>query len=263
MTVELQIVVNFITKKTIGKAGTGIMSSPTPESEPGVCPDWIWPPESDVHVAGDINWFVKYEPFETFICGADGHKERAAGVGILEIPVNLGGGRSGKVRLRDVLHVPGALCNIIAHHTLTSNYDEIYAGKFYTAILNLRPPSIPSWRYFILSPAKRPAFWPIPEQQRWVADQYSSSPFLNSLGAALSGGEKDACQCEEKVVITKDTPEVVELATELAGEMMRKYVAEKAASTREPSTEPRSSNTHSSKRQRFNSDAAPDYYTTA
>ncbi|KAK3392788.1 hypothetical protein B0H63DRAFT_504839 [Podospora didyma] len=104
---------------------------PSATATSGLCPDWIISNNSDVHVAKDRDWFVDYEPFQTFATGLGQGKMEVVGVGSVEIPVETSGqqsscsdgGGGNKLRLHNVLHIPSMLCNILGG-PVTGDYDS-------------------------------------------------------------------------------------------------------------------------------------------
>ncbi|KLU93062.1 hypothetical protein MAPG_12003 [Magnaporthiopsis poae ATCC 64411] len=106
----------------------------TPSETSGLCPDWVLSTSSNVHVARDRAWFSTYTPFPTFTTSyvATSGPE-ALGIGDVHLPVKLfpkrsGPGAHGTLHLRDVLHVPTSVCNIIGSPG-TGDYSGItFAG---------------------------------------------------------------------------------------------------------------------------------------
>ncbi|KAG7289124.1 hypothetical protein NEMBOFW57_005487 [Staphylotrichum longicolle] len=96
------------------------------------CPDWVLSSNSDVHVARDRSWFTTYTPFQTYITSHSGDSVDAIGVGDVVLPVKLfphlhGKRAHGTLRLRNVLHVPSALCNIVGG-PVTDDYAGMQLG---------------------------------------------------------------------------------------------------------------------------------------
>ncbi|KAF7552747.1 hypothetical protein G7046_g7313 [Stylonectria norvegica] len=93
---------------------------------PLACPDWVWSNNSTAHVAKDKIWFGSdYIPFETEITDRFGGRVRAIGVGTVELPTKRspnpkarGSAAHAIVRLKNVLHVPTLICNIIGNPIL-------------------------------------------------------------------------------------------------------------------------------------------------
>ncbi|EMD88489.1 hypothetical protein COCC4DRAFT_35186 [Bipolaris maydis ATCC 48331] len=94
-----------------------------------ICPDWVWLNNSNVHVAKDRGWFKTYTPFTSTIrhsiFTSHGHLP-VLGVGTVEIPTKRSPNRSGKTSygslyLKQVLHVPGFVCNVIGYSIITSD----------------------------------------------------------------------------------------------------------------------------------------------
>jgi len=86
--------------------------------------DWIWSFNSDVHVANHLDWFTSYHPFETKISvGLDGSITNIImGVGDVALPVKTHAKKSGRdahatLKLRDVLYMPNATCNVLGDLT--------------------------------------------------------------------------------------------------------------------------------------------------
>ncbi|CAG7558039.1 unnamed protein product [Fusarium equiseti] len=84
------------------------------------CPSWVWSNNSNVHAAKDRSWFgADYTTLDS-VAGSMTGETRApvVGIGTVELPVKRSptatGPRShGILRLRNVLHVPTLICNII------------------------------------------------------------------------------------------------------------------------------------------------------
>lgn len=102
----------------------------TADSGSLLCPDWIFLNNSNVHVAKDRGWFKTYTPFESKINSSPftspSNHSPVLGIGTVEIPTkrspNLSGKPShGSLQLKEVLHVPEALCNIIGQPIASSD----------------------------------------------------------------------------------------------------------------------------------------------
>lgn len=84
-------------------------------------------------VARDRGWFSTYTPFPTFATHYTASRPmEALGVGDVHIPVKLFPKRSGPkahgtLHLRDVLHAPTAVCNIVGNPS-TGDWDEMAYG---------------------------------------------------------------------------------------------------------------------------------------
>ncbi|PLN85924.1 hypothetical protein BDW42DRAFT_120687 [Aspergillus taichungensis] len=93
------------------------MASPVPENEeaPLPCPSWIF----STIVAKDRCWFNDdYIPFGSYIEESTSGKIKSIGFGSVDIPTKTAPTRRGPsshgiLHLENVLHVPGAFCNII------------------------------------------------------------------------------------------------------------------------------------------------------
>ncbi|KAM6508473.1 hypothetical protein FALCPG4_018320 [Fusarium falciforme] len=98
------------------------------------CPSWIWSNNSNVHAAKDRSWFgADYIPLNSMVGHLmGGIQTPVVGIGTVELPVKRSpratGPRShGILRLRDVLHVPTGICNVIGSPIL-DEYD-IHTGS--------------------------------------------------------------------------------------------------------------------------------------
>lgn len=91
-----------------------------PPSKPAYDIDWIFSNNSDVHVANHRDWFISLAPFATTFEDGNGARVKAAGIGDVQLPTKTHPTRNGAVHqghilLRDVLHAPSALCNILGY----------------------------------------------------------------------------------------------------------------------------------------------------
>ncbi|KAL8294586.1 hypothetical protein RB597_007782 [Gaeumannomyces tritici] len=163
-----------------------------PNETPGLCPDWALI-SSNVHVARDRAWFSTYTPFPTILEGG----LEVVGIGDVHLPVKLFPKRSGPeahgmLHLRDVLHAPTIICNIVGDgftgdHDMTSRsrdetvitaHDGRRLGCFLgpsPLVLQLSGPPIgPVVGPSTLEPGVAymlSVFWPDSERQRWAAAQ--------------------------------------------------------------------------------------------
>ena len=82
-----------------------------------LCPDWVVSINSNVHVAKDREWFTEYTPFRSHVKGhvvfTDSPPLPVIGVGTVEIPTRIKPKVHRKIRLRNVVHCPGGICNIM------------------------------------------------------------------------------------------------------------------------------------------------------
>lgn len=94
---------------------------PTNPDSP-LCPDWVFLNNCNVHVAKDRGWFKTYTPFKSIInpspYTSSSSNCSVLGIGTVEIPTKCSPNLSGKpshasLHLKEVLHVPEILCNII------------------------------------------------------------------------------------------------------------------------------------------------------
>ncbi|KAK0625803.1 hypothetical protein B0T14DRAFT_561768 [Immersiella caudata] len=90
-----------------------------------LCPDWIYSSSSNVCVAKDRGWFLddEYQPYKTHVipdAGATGVTMEAIGFGTVELVLHLHPNSNARciIRLSNVLHVPGSICNVIGWNTL-------------------------------------------------------------------------------------------------------------------------------------------------
>ncbi|KAJ8107559.1 hypothetical protein OPT61_g8779 [Boeremia exigua] len=103
-----------------------------------VCPDWVFLNNSNVHVAKDRGWFKTYTPFDSAlqhsIFTSPGDLP-VLGIGSVEIPTKRSPNRSGvsshaSLHLKQVLHVPGFICNVIGSPLYDSEgYDVVIGGR--------------------------------------------------------------------------------------------------------------------------------------
>ncbi|KAJ9412559.1 hypothetical protein FOXG_17080 [Fusarium oxysporum f. sp. lycopersici 4287] len=88
------------------------------------CPTWVWSNNSNVHVAKDRSWFGDdYVSLNSAINSMTGTLIEVIGIGTVDLPTkaspNRNGPRShGTLRLRNVLHAPSIICNIIGSPVL-------------------------------------------------------------------------------------------------------------------------------------------------
>ncbi|OAA66262.1 hypothetical protein ISF_04100 [Cordyceps fumosorosea ARSEF 2679] len=109
------------------------------------CPAWVYSTESNVHRAKDRSWFGDdYQPISSVLepkpttSGGGGRPSSSLGgavigIGTVELPVKrrpdaLGASSHGILRLRNVLHVPGCLCNVIAAASLAES-DHLLSAR--------------------------------------------------------------------------------------------------------------------------------------
>lgn len=177
------------------------------------CPDWVFASGSNVHVAKDRSWFGDdYTPFRSVL--ADGLQ--VEGIGTVDLPTkrsplpNQGPAGHTTLRLANVLHVPGAICNILGfslafEYQLDMNFQDPAQSSIWDeqgrplAYFRRAPPS----NLFALRLSGPPvgpkvgpsplgaegiyisATWPPAEIQRWVAHQARVSK--NALGGGSDG----------------------------------------------------------------------------
>ncbi|TDZ15404.1 hypothetical protein Cob_v011534 [Colletotrichum orbiculare MAFF 240422] len=94
--------------------------------------DWLWSFDSNVHVATDREWFTDFTPLTSQISSTHSSTLFAVeGVGSVEIEVRrvIGnaakrnvGPKNSKVVLRNVLFVPGFICNVMGN-PVREDYD--------------------------------------------------------------------------------------------------------------------------------------------
>ncbi|KAL2128193.1 hypothetical protein VTI74DRAFT_9529 [Chaetomium olivicolor] len=214
---------------------------------PGLCPDWVLSNNSDVHVARDRAWFSTYRPFRTFANAfMPGSQLEAIGIGDVRLPVKLfpkrsGAGAHGTLHLRNVLHVPTNVCNIIGGPQ-TGDYDCMQLGgvgdngrdavittqdgrrlgyfvlrQFWVLRLS-GPPLGPVVGPSLLKPGTSyliHAFWPDSERRRWAAAQTGLSdmdhptnplnPILSKQGEVSDGGKgKEKAEAAPSPPYTKE-----------------------------------------------------------
>ncbi|EFQ91060.1 hypothetical protein CFE70_001445 [Pyrenophora teres f. teres 0-1] len=98
-----------------------------------LCPDWVFLNNANVHVAKDRGWFKTYTPFTSTVNPSPlfnaQQRTPVLGIGTVEIPTkrspNITGVSShGSIVLREVLHVPDYICNVIGRPLLfTDGYN--------------------------------------------------------------------------------------------------------------------------------------------
>ncbi|USP77744.1 hypothetical protein yc1106_05018 [Curvularia clavata] len=96
-----------------------------------VCPDWAFLNNSNVHVAKDRGWFKTYTPFNSTVSDflfASSRNTPVLGIGTVEIPTKRSPNRSGvsshgTLHLKEVLHVPDFVCNVIGGPIFSDGYD--------------------------------------------------------------------------------------------------------------------------------------------
>ncbi|SPO04349.1 uncharacterized protein DNG_07034 [Cephalotrichum gorgonifer] len=90
------------------------------------CPSWVWSNNSNVHAAKDRYWFsADYQPLNSTVTSyiLKGSGSPVVRIGTVELPVKrspraTGARAHGILRLRNVLHVPTATCNVIGNPIL-------------------------------------------------------------------------------------------------------------------------------------------------
>ncbi|CZR49933.1 uncharacterized protein FPRO_16138 [Fusarium proliferatum ET1] len=104
------------------------------------CPTWVWSNNSNVHVAKDRSWFGDdYVSLNSAINSATGTPIEVIGIGTVDLPTktssNRNGPRShGTLRLKNVLHAPSIICNIIGSPVLNdykifTSFSKISSGS--------------------------------------------------------------------------------------------------------------------------------------
>ncbi|PMB67935.1 hypothetical protein BM221_006110 [Beauveria bassiana] len=92
------------------------------------CPAWVFSPESNAHRAKDRSWFGDdYQTISSALSlqrrSSDSLQLEVIGIGTVELPVKRrpdarGAQSHGVLRLRNVLHVPSGLCNVVGGKAL-------------------------------------------------------------------------------------------------------------------------------------------------
>lgn len=87
--------------------------------------EWIISNNMNCHVAKDRSWFTTYTPFQSHATNYLGSRVAVTGIGIVEIEVKRRPGKSRNhvIRLLNVLHAPGATCNLFGF------YGDFESGK--------------------------------------------------------------------------------------------------------------------------------------
>ncbi|KAJ5513202.1 hypothetical protein N7463_002754 [Penicillium fimorum] len=94
---------------------------------PPPCPAWVFSNNSDSHVAKDRCWFGKdYIPFRSYVTDMTGGSVEVIGMGTVNLatmrsPTQTDSDSPGSLQLKNVLHTPAMLCNIIGS-PLTDDY---------------------------------------------------------------------------------------------------------------------------------------------
>ncbi|KAJ5603639.1 hypothetical protein N7537_006595 [Penicillium hordei] len=90
-----------------------------PKRPPPPCPSWVWSSTSDTHTAKDRCWFGDdYIPFKSYVTDIAGGWVEVIGMGTITLstrgsPFQTGPHSHSFLRLKNVLHTPAMLCNII------------------------------------------------------------------------------------------------------------------------------------------------------
>ncbi|CAI7595158.1 unnamed protein product [Penicillium palitans] len=90
-----------------------------PRRLPPPCPSWVWSSASDTHTAKDRCWFGDdYIPFRSYVTDIAGGWAEVIGMGTIILstrgsPFQTGPHPDNYLRLKNVLHTPAMLCNII------------------------------------------------------------------------------------------------------------------------------------------------------
>ncbi|KAJ5232169.1 hypothetical protein N7468_005125 [Penicillium chermesinum] len=96
------------------------------------CPTWLWSTNSDVNVAKDRSWFGDdYVPFKSFFTTLSGDAVEVVGIGSVDLPVQTtptDANSNGTLRLNNVLHAPGVVCNLIAQSEFA--YGDFQVGFY-------------------------------------------------------------------------------------------------------------------------------------
>ncbi|KAK5659335.1 hypothetical protein OQA88_1428 [Cercophora sp. LCS_1] len=110
-----------------------------------MCPDWIFSPNSTVHIATSRAWFTDYRPHSTTITTLFTDEcPVAIGIGTVDLPVKrnpkLQGAKAhGTIRLHNVLHVPDMVCNILGGYWEgeLKNCKVVYEQKAHGSLGNI------------------------------------------------------------------------------------------------------------------------------
>ncbi|KAJ5939907.1 hypothetical protein N7516_000075 [Penicillium verrucosum] len=101
-----------------------------PRRLPPPCPSWVWSSASDTHAAKDRCWFGDdYIPFKSYVTDIAGGWVEVIGMGTIILPTRgspfqTGSHLNNSLRLKNVLHTPAMLCNIIGN-TILDDYTVI------------------------------------------------------------------------------------------------------------------------------------------
>lgn len=80
--------------------------------------DWIYATASNAHAANHRDWFFNYTPLGSRTSAPDGSGMEVVGIGDVQLEVNMktstSEGAYNSLILRDVLHIPSAVANVVA-----------------------------------------------------------------------------------------------------------------------------------------------------
>ncbi|KAJ5835919.1 hypothetical protein N7447_001945 [Penicillium robsamsonii] len=190
---------------------------------PPLCPAWVFSNHSDTHVVKDRHWFGKdYIPFRSYVTDIAGGSVEVIGMGTVNLatmrsPTQTDSDTDGSLHLKNVLHTPAILCNIIGS-PVTDDYIITWGGppssdksgeimsKSGRTVAYFKPmgqgPSLyqvqlsdpPFGHQFGISPLLRNglymihAFWPQSERQRFA--------ILKASGLIRASGVEPLTQSE-------------------------------------------------------------------
>ncbi|KAJ5383552.1 hypothetical protein N7517_001463 [Penicillium concentricum] len=175
-----------------------------PPRPPPPCPSWVFSNTSDTHVAKDRCWFGKdYIPFRSYVTDITGGPAVVIGMGTVNLatmssPTQTDSDSHSSLCLKNVLHAPAMLCNIIGS-PVEDDYTVFWGGLYSSSdksgeimsksgrtVAYFKPmgqgPSLyqvqfsrpPLGYQFGISPLLQNglymihAFWPQPERQRFA-----------------------------------------------------------------------------------------------
>ena len=179
-------------------------------SKPAYDVDWVVSTASNSSVANHPDWFISYTPFNSLANGAPFSNDKGLpiiGVGDVELSIRTSDRKSGsqnqrKVLLRDVIHVPTAVCNTIGLSTLIEYELDVHvtSGKLVHGPsgacwgimdgnkLRLRGQSSTTTSRLPSTAYTNRANWPSSERERCSRSKKSLSNAANELRANQVSG---------------------------------------------------------------------------
>ncbi|KAK2738769.1 hypothetical protein FQN57_006937 [Myotisia sp. PD_48] len=101
----------------------------------GLCPEWVFSNTSNTHMSKNKEWFTEYTPINTYLGDIYGVMEKLPVIGIGTVTLltkrspNVRGAKSyDTLVLKNVLHAPSAICNVIGS-PIFDDYDITLGGQ--------------------------------------------------------------------------------------------------------------------------------------